>query len=264
MGEYEGVEDTLFIPLTARVNMSKKYPEYFYDEKALEMEHLIRGSSADRKSSEYGQIASVARYYNFDEMTQAFIDKNDKCNIVNLGVGLETSYFRLNRKNSIFYELDLPQVIELRNRYIEVGENEKVISGDLFNLEWCDDVDTSLPTLMVVSGVFQYFHENDILNFIKGVREKFDDSELIFDSTSKLGLNYTNFFVKRTGNDSAIMYFYVNDAEEFARKTDTELLDFRVFYTDARKILKKSSLYSKVSMRVSDKYKMAIILHLKL
>lgn len=264
MGEYKGVEDTLFIPLTARVNISKKYPEYFYDEKALEMEALIRGSSADKKSSEYAQIASVARYYNFDEMTQAFIDRCDKCNIVNLGVGLETSYFRLNRKNSIIYELDLPHVIELRNRFIKVGENEKVISGDLFDLEWCNKLDTSLPTLLVVSGVFQYFHENDILNFIKGVKEIFDDAELIFDSTSKLGLNYTNFFVKRTGNSSAVMYFYVNDAEEFARKTDTQLMDFRVFFSDAQKILKKSSLYSRVSMKVSDRYKMAIILHLKL
>ena len=35
MSEYEGVEDTLFIPLTARVNVSKSFPEYFFDQKAL-------------------------------------------------------------------------------------------------------------------------------------------------------------------------------------------------------------------------------------
>lgn len=47
-------------------------------------------------------MASVSRNYNLDEITQTFIDKHEKCNIVNLGVGLETSYFRLNRKDSFF------------------------------------------------------------------------------------------------------------------------------------------------------------------
>ena len=37
MQEYKGVADTLYIPLTARVYVSKRYPEYFYDEKALEL-----------------------------------------------------------------------------------------------------------------------------------------------------------------------------------------------------------------------------------
>ena len=129
MDEYDGVEDTLFIPLIARVNISKKFPEYFLDEKALEMEDLIKNKQIEKKSSEYAMIASVARYYNLDKMAQKFIDDYEMCNIVNLGVGLETSYFRLDRKNSMFFEVDLPEVIELREKYIEVGENEKYIRG---------------------------------------------------------------------------------------------------------------------------------------
>ena len=46
-------------------------------------------------------IANVARSYSLDEMAQLFIDRHEKCNIVNLGVGLETLYYRLNRKNVI-------------------------------------------------------------------------------------------------------------------------------------------------------------------
>ena len=30
-----GVEDTLYIPLAARIYASEKFPEFFYDEKAL-------------------------------------------------------------------------------------------------------------------------------------------------------------------------------------------------------------------------------------
>lgn len=51
-------------------------------------------------------VVNVARSYNLDEMAQSFIDMHDVCNIVNLGVGLETSYYRFDRKNSIFIEVD--------------------------------------------------------------------------------------------------------------------------------------------------------------
>ena len=34
----QGVEDTLYIPLYARVYASKRFPDYFYDEKALLLE----------------------------------------------------------------------------------------------------------------------------------------------------------------------------------------------------------------------------------
>ena len=265
MGDYEGVEDTLFIPLTARVNISKKFPEYFYDEKALEMESLISGKQIEKKSSEYSMIASVARYYNLDEMAQNFIDKYGQCNIVNLGVGLETSYYRIDRKNALFFEVDLPEVIELREKYLKVQENEKFVKGDLFKLGWCDELNTTLPTLLIVSGVFQYFHEEDILNFINGVRNRFSNVELIFDATNKFGIRYTNFYVKRTGNSSAMMYFYVEDAEEFAKKAKSRLIEARPFYTDARKILNgKVGLYTKISMKIADRQKNAIIIHLKI
>lgn len=106
MSDYEGVEDTLFIPLTARVNISKMFPEYFHDKKALELENLVKYNRIGKKSSQYTMMASVARSYNLDQMAQEYIDKHDKCNIVNLGVGLETSYFRINRKNSHYFEVD--------------------------------------------------------------------------------------------------------------------------------------------------------------
>ena len=121
MSDYEGVEDTLFIPLTARVNISKMFPEYFYDRKALEMENLVKDKQIEKKSSQYTMMASVARSYNLDQMTQEYIDKHDKCNIVNLGAGLETSYFRIDGKNSHYFEVDLPDVIELRENCIGVG-----------------------------------------------------------------------------------------------------------------------------------------------
>jgi hypothetical protein len=62
---------------------------------------------------------------------------------------------------------------------------------------------------------------------------------LIFDATNETGIKYANKYVKKTGNTNALMYFYVNDGIDFARKTGTVLIEERLFFTDARKILSK-------------------------
>jgi hypothetical protein len=59
------------------------------------------------------------------------------------------------------------------------------------------------------------------------------------------------------------MYFYVNDSLEFAKRTGTKLLEERVFFTDARKMLaKRLRLYTRMAMKVVDDKKRAILVHL--
>ena len=77
--------------------------------------------------------------------------------------------------------------------------------------------------------------------------------------------DYLNWFIKRTGNASAIMYFGINDSKEFANKCSMELLEEKTFFPEALKMLgKKLSFVTKVSMKVAEKKKQVIILRLKL
>lgn len=110
MNKFDGVANTLFVPLVARINISKKFPEYFMDEKALELEKYLP-QGADKGSSEYSNMASVARYYNMDKTVTAFAKSYAESNIVYLGAGLETAYDRLSDKienrTVHWYEADL-------------------------------------------------------------------------------------------------------------------------------------------------------------
>ena len=210
MNNFDGVANTLFVPLVARINISKKFPEYFFDEKALELEQYLP-EGADKGSSEYSNMASVARYYNMDKAVYAFATKHNECNVVYLGAGLETAYDRLNKKinNTTvhWYEADLAEVIEARKQVFGQRENETLIAGDMFKLEWVKEMDCAIPTLLVVSGVFQYFHEEEIISFIKGCAKALPQGEILFDATSESGLKFTNWFIKRTGNASALSIF---------------------------------------------------------
>ena len=264
--QMQGVADTLYIPLTARIYVSKRFPEYFYDEKSLSIESAIPNDSIARHSNEYVQMASVARYFNIDEMVRDFIDRHECCNVINLGAGLETAYFRIKPKKAVFYEMDFPEVIAERRRVLGESDDEILIPGDLFNLAWADRIDTSLPSLLVVSGVFQYCHEEQVLRFIEETKERFTKAELIFDATNKKGLAYANRYVRKTGNTSAMMHFSLDDGHEFAEKSGATFIGQRPFFTQARKMLRrKLNLYSRVAMWVADEGPArSLLLHLGL
>ena len=264
---FEGVADTLYIPLAARVYVSKRFPEYFYDPKSLELEAAIPGDSIQRGSNEYTMIASAARYHNLDQMVRAYVDAHPSCNVVNVGCGLETMYWRVGpgAPDARFYEMDLPEVIETRRRILGASERDELVAGDAFDLAWADGVDASLPTLIIVSGVFQYYHNADVLGFIADAKRAFADAELVFDATNTKGLEYVNRYVRKTGNASALMHCAIDDPAAFAREAGCELIEVRPFYTDARRILKgKVGIYAKVAMAITDRTGRAFLLHMKL
>ena len=266
MQKFEGVANTLFVPLSARIAISKEFPAYFTDKKALELEPYLPDDAA-KGSSQYTDMASVARYYNMDRMVGSFAEKHERCNVVYLGAGLETAYDRMHERfpGVDWYECDLPEVIEARRAVFGQRSHETTIPGDMFRMEWVSEIDGSLPTILVVSGVFQYFHEEEVIGFIKNCKSAFPGAEMIFDATSKDGLVFTNWFIKRTGNKDALMYFGLDDCEDFAKKCGTVLLEEKTFFPDALKLLgKKLSLVTRISMKTAERKKQVMILHLKL
>lgn len=268
MKKLKGVANTLFVPMAARIAVSKQFPECFYDEKALSLDPIIP-IDLRRGTSEYSHLASASRYLQMDKMVKSFMVKNATSNVVFLGAGLETAYHRLfepSKHGQInFFEIDLPEAIEVRRELLGIGEREHLIGADVFKMTWLEGIDLSLPTLMVAAGLFQYFREDEVLKFIESIKAKFSQGELVFDATNETGLKYSNRFIKRTGNKEALMYFYINDAGAFADKTVTVLLEEKVFFSDALQMLgKKLKWLTRLFMRITDNKKRLIILHFRL
>ena len=258
-----GVEDTLYIPLIARIYASEKFSSFFYDKKALELKQYIPTNSIEKNSIEYFYMASVCRQQTIDKKIIMFLSQNENTNVVFLGSGLETAYNRINNKSNNFYQVDLPNVIDIRKKLLGNSENEKLIKGDMFNLEWIKEIDTSLPTLIVVSGVFQYFEEKKIAELIVKMKTLIPKGELIFDATNSKGLKLANKYVKKTGNTNAEMYFSVDDPNEFACTTKTHLISVSGFFSDALKYCKGLKIKTRIYMYFADKLNRTLVVHLK-
>ncbi|MBR7002256.1 MAG: class I SAM-dependent methyltransferase [Neisseriaceae bacterium] len=258
------IANTLFIPFAARVFAAACFPEYFNDPVAVQLKNKIPPKFL-KISSQYEMIASAARYYISDKVIMEFIDKYGKCNIVNLGAGLETVAFRIHNPNAVFYQIDLPEVIQLREEILPKNNNEVFIADSIFTTEWYDQIDKRKPTLFVANGVLMYFHEKEILQLIGNLKQYFPKSELIFDATTRFGIRCANFYVSRFGGEMAKMYFYINHIDKFIQKSQTRLLNAQTFFIDARRILgKKVNLITKFNMWLVDTFHLSNMVHLAL
>lgn len=258
-----GVEDTLYIPLAARIYATEHFPDFFYDEKALSLKKHIPTDSIDSNTTEYFYMASVCRQWTIDKKIVRFLSLHKQCNVVFLGAGLETAYHRIHNTRANFYQVDLPNVIDVRKRALGKGENESLIAGDMFALDWIKELDISLPTLIVVSGVYQYFKQQQVVGMIQKMKSMIPTGELIFDATNSSGLRLANKYVRKTGNKNAQMYFFIDEPREFARSTGTELLDVEGFFAGALRHCKGLKLMTKIYMYFADKLHRTMVFHFK-
>ena len=266
MSKFEGVADTLYIPLTARIYVSERFPEYFYDEKAVGLKSQMPYEDIAAKSSEYFQMAGACRFYNTDRMIREFIGRHGKCNVINIGCGLETSYFRIRPADEVkFYEMDLPEVIAARRKVLGEAENEVLIAGDMFDFTWADGIDKALPTMITVIGVFQYFEEVRVIGFLKQAKAHFGHPEIIFDAMTHQAIKYANDHIRKTGNTSAELHFSADNGKSVADKVGMTLIEDRPFFGAARKQLKRQlKLYTRIAMKVVDEgSRRGFLTHLK-
>ena len=71
-----GVEDTLYIPLAARIYASKRFPDFFYDGKALELEEHFLKIVPVINTTEFFNMASACRQQTIDKKIKEFLNMN--------------------------------------------------------------------------------------------------------------------------------------------------------------------------------------------
>ncbi len=262
------VSETLFLPMASRIYVSERFPEYFYDGRALELAPSLP-EGMDRGMFEYAHLASAARFRMIDRMTADFIARCGECNVVSLGAGLDTAYDRISAAGkegrARFFAVDLPDVMALRQKMLGSRNGEAEIAGDMFDMHWTEAMDSSLPTLMTAVGVFQYFTRSKIAAFIGDLKQRFPHGRLLFDAASRRGLRFCNWFAARTGNKAAKMSFYVNDGEEFAGIAGAKLIEERLGFEGTLGMIgKKVGLASRLCIHAANAGRSMIIVYLDL
>jgi O-methyltransferase involved in polyketide biosynthesis len=138
------------------------------------------------------QIAWIKRSMVCDQVIEQFLTAYPEGTIVNIGCGLDTTFERTDNGRLRWYDLDLPDVIELRRKFIEESKRRKFIATSFLEEQWLDDIEVEGNVLFIAAGVFYYFEEHQIKEFLLRLIDAYPGSEILFDVSSPVGVRTAN------------------------------------------------------------------------
>lgn len=177
-----GIAETLFITLNVRALDYKNPNSILHDKKSSEIASKLDYDFSKFDGAWGTYYGTLARAYTIDEEVKKFIEKNPDCIIVSIGCGLDTRFERVDNGKITWYNLDLPEVIEIRKLLFEENDRVKNISKSVFESDWTKEISIDKKELLIISeGVFMYFEENEIKKILEILVNNFKKFELYLD-----------------------------------------------------------------------------------
>jgi len=177
----KSVSITLFVPLCPKAFETKRKNPVVVDQKAVEiLENIDFDTRPYLQKRSYH--AAITRTWILDKEVKEFIRQNPTCKIINLGCGLDTRICRVDNKLLKWFDIDLPDVIELRRKFFNETDRVKYISKLVTDFSWIDDVDvkTNERVLIIAEGLLGYFEESEIKEIFEQLIERIPQGEILF------------------------------------------------------------------------------------
>ena len=128
-----GMAETMLPCFYARAMHSKKPKNKFHDAKAEEMIERLEYDFSRARDDVAMSSGIVARSVVFDELVSGFIKKYPDCTVVNIACGLDTRAYRMDNGKQTWYNLDLPETIEVRDSIYQESGRISTIAGSVLD-----------------------------------------------------------------------------------------------------------------------------------
>jgi len=178
------VQQTLLIPLLARARETAKPRGLMRDPRALE---IVNSLDYDFTKWEGGRSlpGAMLRARMFDRYVQAFMQEHPHGTITELGCGLDTRFERLDNGEVRWFDLDLPDVIDLRRQFFANSRRRTMIAASLLDFAWMDQVeDAGGPWMFVSEAVLIYLDSLDARCVLSSLAARFPGATFAFDTTA--------------------------------------------------------------------------------
>jgi methyltransferase (TIGR00027 family) len=199
-----GVAETLLIPVYVRAIESQRPDALLKDERAValvqQMDYDFSRIELGRQDEEV-RVAVVLRNRQFDRYARGFLTRCPEAIVVHIGCGLDARFERVDNGQVEWYDLDLPEVIELRRKLIGGdGARYHLLACSVFESAWLNalSVHRQRPFLFLAEGVFMFFEEAQVRSLVLTFKEHFPGAELVFDAFSPFFVWANNRRVART------------------------------------------------------------------
>ena len=217
--EKNTVQETLIIPLFARKVCSELYPNLYRDETSIRLIDEIDYdfSEAERKSrslmQRFGALEVAMRQNDLAWEARDYLKSHPTAAVVNLGCGLDSTGRACDNGSCKIYNLDFPDVIDVRNELLPAGEREENIPCNLNDTAWFSQIDASGGVVFFASGVFYYFLTEQVKALVQSMAGAFPGGVLVFDAANRTAVKMiAKTWLKSAKIKDVGAYFAVSDA----------------------------------------------------
>lgn len=158
-----GVSETMLQTLYARAKESKKEDHKIYDAKAIE---IVSQMDYDFTLADQDLTMSsgvIARTILLDRMVKDYITLHPQATIINIACGMDTRFYRVDNGKIHWYNLDLPETIEVRKQFLNENDRVHMIAKSAMDETWLLDIlETGEPILLIIEGLTMYLTQQDV------------------------------------------------------------------------------------------------------
>lgn len=222
--EKNTTQETLIIPLYARKLCTELYPSVFQDPAAIELMNRLDYdfSAVEAKSGsfvqKYGALEVAMRQTDLAIEVKDYLKDHPGAAVVNMGCGLDQTAENCDNGICKIYNIDMPDVIEIRNQLISERDRVTNLACNLNDFSWFDKIDDSDGSVFFAAGVFYYFKTEEMKKLINAMAEHFHGGKMVFDIGGKTALKMMmKTSIKQAGISNIGAYFHVEDIETDVR-----------------------------------------------
>lgn len=258
--EKNSVQETLVIPLYGRKVCSEHFPHLFKDEEAerlcsmLDYDFAEKGKKMETMAGLFGALEVAQRQYDIGCEVKDYLKTHPRAAVVNLGCGLDDTFRKCENGLCRGYNIDMPDVIAVRDELLPAGEREINLGCDLNDDGWMDRIDGAEGAVFYATGVFYYFKKEDVRALFQKMAARFPGAVLAFDACNRRGAKMmTKTWLKEAGIADVNAYFSLEDVSELKRwSADFASVTSRSYMRGYRDIYKDVGAFHKLMIRFCD------------
>ena len=258
--EKNTVQETLIIPLYGRKVCSDHFPHLFSDPEAericgmLDYDFSDKGKKMESAAGLFGALEVAQRQYDLGCEVRDYLREHPAAAVVNMGCGLDDTFRKCDNGTCRGYNIDMPDVIRIREQLLPAGERERNLACDLNDDAWMDAVDASDGAVFFAAGVFYYFRAEDVKKLFRKMAKRFPGAVLAFDSCNRRGARMmTKTWMQEAGISDVNALFSVEDPKELESwSADFASVTSKSYMRGYRDIYNDVSLFHKLMIHFCD------------
>jgi O-methyltransferase involved in polyketide biosynthesis len=229
----DGVPETLLIPLWARAQEQTHAHPIIIDPWSAGIVSSL-DYDFDRFRSKHVEVENFCvRASVMDRLISDILAASPGRNVVEFGPGLDTRFYRVGQHVDRWTEVDLPEVISLRERFFPADEARSMVSCSMMDDEWIEQVHANCdePPLFIAEGVFYFFSGEQIRRFLTRLHDAFPGAGLVFDAVSPWFLKLSN--LRHPLKTSRLQFALSPFASEISRWDSRNIVENYIGFGDA-------------------------------